>query len=154
VRDSQYGLPLLDGCGVTSRKRTFAILSIAAFLSLNLGLALACLITGLFDLIRKLLLYFEAKADDRVETCPAIGDHSPLEIKYHLLLMDVAGFLGRTIYVLPMSLTWQGHEFLEAARNDKFWRRAKALVIEKSGALSFELLKAVLVSLAKQALES
>jgi len=115
------------------------------------------------DLIRKLLLYFEAKADDRVDACPAIGDHSPLEIKYHLLLMDEAGFLrcerevtstGRTIYVLPMSLTWQGHEFLEAARNDKFWRRAKALVIEKSGALSFELLKVVLVSLAKQALES
>jgi hypothetical protein len=39
VSDSQYGLPLLDGCGVTSRKRIFAILRIAAFLSLNLGLA-------------------------------------------------------------------------------------------------------------------
>lgn len=115
------------------------------------------------DLIRKLLLYFEAKADDRVDKCPTIGRHSPLEIKYHLLLMDEAGFLrcerettptGRTIYVLPMSLTWQGHEFLEAARNDKFWRRAKALVVKKSGALSFELLKAVLVSLATQAIAS
>jgi hypothetical protein len=69
----------------------------------------------------------------------------------NLLLMDEAGFLrcerettptGRTIYVLPMSLTWQGHEFLEAARNGKFWRRAKALVVKKSGALSFDLLKA------------
>jgi hypothetical protein len=115
------------------------------------------------DLIRKLLLYFEAKADDRMDGCPVIDGYSSLEIKYHLLLMDEAGFLrcerevtptGRTIYVLPMSLTWQGHEFLEAARNDTFWRRAKALVIEKTGALSFELLKAALVLLAKEAVQS
>ena len=111
------------------------------------------------DLVRTLLLYFEAKPDDRVEECPSIEGYSELEVKYHLLLMDEADLLrcerevtptGRTIYVLPMSLTWHGHEFLEAARNNEFWRRAKALVLAKSGALSFEVLKSVLLLLSKQ----
>ncbi|SDB61723.1 Hypothetical protein SAMN05660653_03226 [Desulfonatronum thiosulfatophilum] len=113
------------------------------------------------DLVRKLLLYFEEKPDDRAEECPLIEEYSSLEIKYHLLLMDEAGLLrcerevtstGRTIYVLPMSLTWQGHEFLEAARNNEFWRRAKAIVCDKSGALSFEMLKSVLLHLAKESI--
>src|SRR4030042_5078552 len=111
------------------------------------------------DLVRKLLLYFEEKPDDKVERCPPIEGYSSLEIKYHLLLMDEAGLLrcerevkstGRTIYVLPMSLTWQGHEFLEAARNNDIWRRAKTIVYEKSGALSFEMLKSVLLYLSKE----
>jgi len=114
------------------------------------------------DLVRKLSLHFEAKPDDRAEECPAIEGYSELEVKYHLLLMDEAGLVrcerevtptGRTICVLPMSLTWHGHEFLEAARNNEFWRRAKAHVLAKSGALSFEVLKSVLLLLAKQGVE-
>ena len=115
------------------------------------------------DLMRKLLLYFEEKPDDRAERCPPIEEYSPLEIKYHLLLMDEAGLLrcerevtstGRTIYVIPMSLTWQGHEFLEAARNNDIWRRAKTIVYEKSGALSFEMLKSVLLYLSKESIRA
>ena len=115
------------------------------------------------DLVRNLLLYFEGKPDDQAEKCPAIDGHSSLEVKYHLLLMDEAGFLrcerevtstGRTIYVLPMSLTWQGHEFLEAARNHSFWQKAKTIVYEKSGALSFEILKSVLLDLSKKSIET
>jgi hypothetical protein len=115
------------------------------------------------DLVRKLLLYFEEKPDDQVERCPPIEGYSSLEIKYHLLLMDEAGLLrcerevtssGRTIYVLPMSLTWQGHEFLEAARNSNFWQKAKTIVYEKSGALSFEMLKSVLLHLSKEGIQA
>src|SRR6202035_1472820 len=97
------------------------------------------------DLIRKLLVFFEAKPDDRAEDCPSVDGYSPLEIKYHLLLMYEAGFLrcevestaaGRPIRVFGFSLTWQGHEFLEASRNDTIWAKAKKIALEKTGSLS------------------
>jgi hypothetical protein len=45
----------------------------------------------------------------------------------------------------PISLTWDGHEFLEAAGEPSRWEKAKKLVKEKTGSLSFDVLKAVLL---------
>ena len=111
------------------------------------------------DLVRKLLLYFEEKLNDKMEECPQIDKYSNLEVRYHLLLMSEAGLLrcekavtktGRVIKVYPFSLTWQGHEFLEASRNATLWNRAKRLVVKKTGGLSFEVLKSLLLQLAKE----
>ncbi len=112
------------------------------------------------ELIRKLLFYFEEKPDDQMEECPSLNGFSDREIKYHLLLMDDAGFLrcereitqssSRVIKVYPFSLTWKGHEFLETAKNTTIWNRAKSICLDKSGSLSFEVLKALLVNLAKE----
>ena len=112
------------------------------------------------ELIRKLLFYFEEKPDDHIEECPPIDGFSDIEIKYHLLLMDEAGFLrcereitqssSRVIKVYPFSLTWKGHEFLETAKNTTIWNRAKNMCLDKSGSLSFEVLKALLLNLAKE----
>jgi len=46
-------------------------------------------------------------------------------------------------------LTWSGHEFLNNARSDTQWKRAKDIVVAKGGAVSFEILKAVLVQVVK-----
>lgn len=114
------------------------------------------------ELIRKLLFYFEEKPDDHMEECPRIEGFSELEIKYHLLLMDEANLLRcereitesskRVIKVYQFSLTWEGHEFLEATRNISIWNRAKSICLDKSGSLSFEVLKALLVNLAKESI--
>ena len=56
----------------------------------------------------------------------------------------------RVIRVYPFSLTWQGHEFIEAARNDTFWKKAKKIVFSKSGALSIDVVKALLIAMAKE----
>jgi hypothetical protein len=48
----------------------------------------------------------------------------------------------------PNSLTWQGHEFLDASRNDAVWKKTMDLVREKGGSVSFEVLKTVLIKLA------
>ncbi len=48
-------------------------------------------------------------------------------------------------------LTWADHEFLEAARNETFWKKAKGTVKEKTGGLSFELLKQMLLQLPHKA---
>ena len=114
------------------------------------------------DLVRRLLLYLEEKDNDKVIKELELEGYSKNEVQYHFILMDQASLIrcdreissstsDRVIRVYPFSLTWQGHEFLEASRNDTYWYKAKDLVKSKSGALSFDVLKALLISMAKEA---
>jgi hypothetical protein len=48
-------------------------------------------------------------------------------------------------------LTWQGHEFLDAARNDTIWRKATGKLVAVTGGTSLEVLKELLIAGAKQA---
>jgi len=109
------------------------------------------------DLLRELLLYFERKPNDHMEV-PVVEGFSKRDIDYHLVLMHEAGLIraeaertesGRVIRVYPFSLTWQGHELLDAARNATAWKRVKKLVLSKTGSMSVELLRAALVAYAK-----
>lgn len=112
------------------------------------------------DLIRKLLLHLEDKPNDKFVKDLELDGYSKDEVQYHFILMDQAGLIrcerevssstpDRVIRVYPFSLTWQGHEFIEAARNDSFWKRAKETVASKSGALSIDVVKALLIAMAK-----
>lgn len=112
-------------------------------------------------LVRALLLHFEGKENDQMDSCPAIPEYTPLEVGYHLILLYEAGFIraeaevskaGRVIMVYPFSLTWTGHEFLDAARDDNIWNKTMKRVSSTTGAVSFSVLQALLVSYAKQTL--
>jgi hypothetical protein len=48
-------------------------------------------------------------------------------------------------------LTWEGHKFLDAARSDTAWERAKKLVLAKGGALTFDAVKTALGALTREA---
>jgi hypothetical protein len=114
------------------------------------------------DLIRKLLIYLEEKKDDRmIKEMPKLDDHNSAEVMYHFVLMDEAKLIrcerevtesGRVIKVYPFTLTWHGHEFLEASRNEDIWNKAKTVLKAKSGSLSFDLLKALLISMLGESL--
>ena len=76
------------------------------------------------------------------------------EVVYHVKLLEEAGLVEiRDLSNLsglrywPTRLTWAGHEFLDAARDDTRWQKAKRFVIEKTGSLSFDLLKQVLTKI-------
>ena len=47
-------------------------------------------------------------------------------------------------------LTWEGHDFLDAARNGDTWHKAKDTLFKKGLSVSFDVLKAYLISEAKQ----
>ena len=79
------------------------------------------------DLVRNILLALENKAgsNDAVTAKKMMIDGwSEDEINYHLLLLVEAGYIrgkdsssdNRTI-VFVTRLTWEGHEFLDAARD-------------------------------------
>lgn len=103
-----------------------------------------------FDLIRKLLIFFEEKESPDMIEVPPIGGYEELEIKYHLVLLHVAGLVrcelvksttsDRTIYVLPFELTWEGHEFLGKIRDEKVWKKIKSVTAEKGSVLVFSVI--------------
>ncbi|MFO7587443.1 MAG: DUF2513 domain-containing protein [Gemmatimonadota bacterium] len=117
------------------------------------------------DLIRELLLYFEEKPDAAAVEPSEISIPGPDsdDIAYHIVLLSEAGLLShervestttpsRLIKSIPFRLTWEGHEFLDSARNQSTWERAKTTLAAKGLATSYELLKALLLSYGKQQL--
>jgi acetylornithine/succinyldiaminopimelate/putrescine aminotransferase len=51
-------------------------------------------------------------------------------------------------------LTWSGHEFLDAARNDTNWQKISKKIRGEGLTIGFELLKTVLVETAKDQLKT
>lgn len=112
------------------------------------------------DLIRDLLFYIEERGRpnariDSIELDGRLND----EITEHLHLLHEAGLIDAIDFGdmgeecwLPQRLTWEGHDFLDAARDETRWNKAKEIAGAKGGALSFDVLKALLVKLAIGAL--
>jgi hypothetical protein len=113
------------------------------------------------DLVRTILMRIEESGD------PGISDFSPFldesytneQIQYHLGLIYQAGlidaepagsFEGASWIV--KGLTWNGHEFVEAARDKNRWQKAKDIVLDKVGSLAFSHLLPVLLDLGLQRL--
>lgn len=110
-----------------------------------------------FDLIRQLLQVIE-EGDYPAPYPLGIEGREQNQINYHLLLMQEAGLIDATVSktlgpgvprVQVFRLSWEGHEFLEAARNTSAWKDAVARVSKSTGGLAFEVLKCFLIELAK-----
>ncbi|MBB6610850.1 DUF2513 domain-containing protein [Pontibacter sp. Tf4] len=104
------------------------------------------------DLIRVILLEVE-KAEsisDGLDLC--IEGYTDKEISYHVKLLYQAGYLEANDDSCretpdkwsPKSLTWQGHEFLNAARDKTIWNKAKGKIGDKLSSVPFDFLKAYL----------
>ena len=86
------------------------------------------------DLIREVLLEVEKVEgwDDWKQI--EFKDRDPEEISYHVMLLAEAGLIEAKKICdggawLPMRLTWEGHEFLDAARNDTVWKKTKDIIL-------------------------
>jgi hypothetical protein len=108
------------------------------------------------DLARQILFEIESLPHhgDDVIFQPEIEGHSSDEVSYHIMLLVQAGYIEGEEAPDGWhsgSLTWQGHEFLDAARDESRWNKAKKIVMEKGGAITFEMLKQLLLELMKNA---
>ena len=112
------------------------------------------------DLVRDILLAVEEHDDDRFRPLELdIPDRPQPEVSYHVMLLADAGLIDAAdlsspnrLDWRPRRLTWAGHEFLEVARNNSIWSRAKQRVTQSTDGLAFDLLKSVLLALAKESL--
>lgn len=113
------------------------------------------------DLIRAILLDAETNVVDESDFyMPEIKGYSEKEVSYHNGIMSDAGLIdtyrtadktnGVQYYVKRLS--WYGHEFLDAARNDTVWNKAKDTAKSKGLDLGIDLMKDLLVSTAKSML--
>ena len=111
------------------------------------------------DLIRKLLLAIEADGPESKRTRFTIDGYSPEETDYNtFLLLDAglvegqqSGVVGTKIpRVIVIGLTWDGHEFLDAAKDEGLWKQATSKMRKPGGALTFEVLKALLIKFTKE----
>jgi len=111
------------------------------------------------DLVRALLLEIEKQSDgerwlDNIE----IDGYSRQQITYHLKLLWEAGLVDANdktttlksgLSIVATGLTWEGHEFLDASRNEGNWNKAKNFLSNKVGTLTFEGIKATLNQIIK-----
>lgn len=109
------------------------------------------------ELIRALCLALEAaEGGDTVEARLVAAGYTPEQIGFHAYLLGDAGLAvvidatslsDHLPRALPAHLTWRGYEFLEAARGDKRWAKAKAILSKAGGAsldVALELLQSYL----------
>ncbi|OGI67077.1 MAG: hypothetical protein A2W18_06655 [Candidatus Muproteobacteria bacterium RBG_16_60_9] len=109
------------------------------------------------ELIRKILLTIEDSPSGWAPDLKIEG-HSDSQVGYHAYLLIDAGLAkgsdasdsgSESPEGMITSLTWAGHEFAEAARDEARWRKAIGLVAEKGGAITLDVMKELLVSLMK-----
>ncbi|WP_437186737.1 DUF2513 domain-containing protein [Planctomicrobium sp. SH668] len=109
------------------------------------------------ELVRDILLAVEASGDDpRGWVNLSIPQHDPVEVSYHVKLLHEAGLLeGNNLSSssgfcwAARSLTWSGHEFLDAARNGTIWNKTMAKLKGQAASVPFEVVKAVLIQTCK-----
>lgn len=111
------------------------------------------------DCVRAILMKIEEVCDG-VATIPDanwIEGFSREAIMYHLSIMDEAGLVkgvekgfGDGSEYFPIRLTWQGHEFLDAAKNHSIWSKAVMKVKSNVGTVSFAVFQAVLLDYTKR----
>lgn len=114
-----------------------------------------------WDTIRESLLAVEALEPDTALTLSDFDSSRSYDISYHIELLEEAGLIhasiSKTLGSGPTQfhvyrLTWQGHELLDAIRNDTIWNKTKTSITEKSGSMTFDLIKTVAAELAKSAM--
>jgi hypothetical protein len=116
------------------------------------------------DLIRTLLLYTERVEGNfrtgDTDVCEAIGTDAKT-LGYHAKLLGDAALvevtdasaIGRGHDYFVMSLTWQGHEFLDSVRDKTVWDHTKSEAL-KAGGFSIDLLKALAKGYIKQKIKT
>jgi hypothetical protein len=110
------------------------------------------------DLVRGILLALEAR-DPEESGAVHVDGYTERAVMYHSRLLMQAGLieaidspvLQDAIRVIPLRLTWSGHEFLDAARSPAMWSAAKKRAGDGFASLPLDVVKALLTKTAKDA---
>lgn len=113
------------------------------------------------DLIRAIAFHVE-KSDGNLQSSEIdLDSYTTDQIGYHCALLAEAGLIvADAIYerdsqfpeLLIQRLTWAGHEFVDAARNDTVWRKTQKAV-GQVGTVAFEVFKQVLTQISVDTLK-
>ncbi len=125
------------------------------------GLARNAFMRRDMELVRKIMLVLEA-SDRRLDSSTIrITGHAAECITEHLRLLDEAGLIEgiraysveHSLKWIELRLTWGGHDFLDAARNEVLWMETVAQVRHRTGAVPFDVLKGFLMESTRRSLQ-
>lgn len=103
-----------------------------------------------FDLVRAILADVANQPAGQWLENPEYPEYNAQTIAEHVELMAEAGLLKAKVRELIGAirpdisierLTWEGQDFLDAARDDTLWRKARETVLKPGLAITFDLLK-------------
>lgn len=113
------------------------------------------------DLVRQILLYAIQHKSGYVNENPEIEGFTEDQIGHHIYLMNEAGLVeaddtsssdSESPTAILISVTWEGHEFIDAAQNNTVWAQAKEKAKSMGGSLTFDLMKDLLIATARNQL--
>lgn len=121
------------------------------------------------DRIREILLQSEAADKSKFNI---YSDKFSDFDRYQIELMEQAGFvkitrsenikfggpyqslgLARRVSSPYFEMTYEGHNYLDAIRNEGVWLKTKAVVAEEGGSLALEIVKSLALGFAKKQIE-
>jgi hypothetical protein len=110
------------------------------------------------ELVRQILLALEAHASGLAPTPFTIPGYDQEVIGHHVYLMAQGDLVtaativvfGESPVAVPGTITWKGHEFLDATRTDKVWRQVRTELKDKGLSLPFALVQELAIQIAKK----
>lgn len=111
------------------------------------------------DLVRKILFAIEDNEQGFFHKQLEIQGYSSEQIGYHVYLMmqaslikgaDVTTHDCHSPVAIPTGLTWAGHDFLDACRDEGIWIKAKEKLKSLGGEVPLEVIKTVLIEIMKK----
>ena len=114
-----------------------------------------------FDLIRRIMTDIEnMPANKRYTDITYLKDYDPPTVYAHIELLLDAGLIkgdltklaggGRSISI--NGLSWPGHDFLDATKDDTIWNKARESILKPGASITFGILLEWLKIEAKQKL--
>jgi hypothetical protein len=102
------------------------------------------------DLVRAMLIFMsENDLSSNAEWGAVLPGYTQDQILHHAHLMTQGGLIesvdmtymdSQLPMALPTSITWAGHDFLDAVTDDSLWAKAKDTVIKPAGGVAFTVL--------------
>lgn len=102
------------------------------------------------DLVRQILIFLaENERGPNINWNIAIDGYAKDQVLHHAHLMEQGGLIVAADattscslwpLAIPLSITWAGHDFLEASNKPGLWEMAKKNVIGPSGGIAFKVL--------------
>lgn len=104
------------------------------------------------DLVRLMLLRAEANGVDEEAAAKHHAECEKYEVPlraHHIAIMIEAGLIIGSVQTdqngvpakgFTLRLTWQGHEFLDAARDDTTWKKVRDKVVKPTASFTFGIL--------------
>jgi hypothetical protein len=116
-----------------------------------------------WDVIREILQKTEELQPNYMLKLEDFDPAKAFNVSYNVKLLKEAGLLKVEFSevltrdaedFLISNLTWEGHEFFESMKSESVWKKTKDKIIEKGGAMTFDVVKEVAKTIALDFMKS